>query len=247
MQHPSKLLYKFNIISMIAIITGSSKGIGKSIAIKFAAAGYDILLCSRNEEQLQSASEEIRLGFPKIKVHFKKTDLSKKEQAIEFAQWCVGYGLPDILVNNAGIYLPGNCTEEPEGNLEMLMATNLYSAYHLTRALLPHMKAKGKGHIFNMCSVASLHAYNGGGGYSISKFALNGFSRNLRHELMHDNIKVTTIFPGAVFTDSWKGFDNTNARIMEADDIANMVVAASKLSVAANVEEILIKPILGDL
>lgn len=232
---------------MNVIITGSSKGIGKAIAIKFAAAGYDILLCARDNSLLQSTSKEIQEQFPNIKVHYKKADLSKKAQVFEFAEWCLGIGVPDILVNNAGTYLPGNCIDEPEGNLELLMETNLYSAYHLTRMLLPHIKAKGKGHIFNICSVASLHAYEGGGGYSISKFALNGFSRNLRHELMKDGIKVTAIFPGAVFTDTWVGFDNSNARIMEADDIADMVVAASKLSPQANVEEILIKPVLGDL
>jgi len=232
---------------MNVIITGSSKGIGKAIAIKFAAAGYDILLCARDKDLLHSTSKEIQVAFPQIKVQYKKADLSKKDEVFAFAEWCLGIGVPDILVNNAGVYMPGNSIDEPEGNLEMMMETNLYSAYHLTRLMVPHMKRKGKGHIFNMCSVASLDAYDGGGGYSISKFALNGFSRNLRHELKNDGIKVTAIFPGAVYTDSWQNFDNSNGRIMEADDIADLVVAASKLSQQANVEEILIRPVLGDL
>ena len=232
---------------MNVIITGSSKGIGKAIAFGFAADGHDLFLCARDVDQLQSTVKEILDKFPSVKIHCRKADLSKKNQVIEFAVWCLGIAIPDILVNNTGTYLPGNCMDEPDGNLEMMIETNLYSAYHLTRALVPHMKRKGSGHIFNMCSIASLHAYDGGGGYSISKFALDGFNRNLRHELMKERIKVTGIFPGAVFTDSWQNFDNSDARIMEAGDIAEMVVAASKLSPQANVDEIVIRPVLGDL
>ena len=76
---------------------------------------------------------------------------------------------------------------------------------------------------------------------------MNGFSKNLRHELKAHNIKVTTVFPGAVFTDSWGDFDNSAGRIMEAGDIAAMVFAATKLSPQAVPEEIIIRPQLGDL
>ena len=113
--------------------------------------------------------------------------------------------------------------------------------------LAPEMKKNRSGHIFNISSIAALAAYDGGGCYSISKFAMNGFSQNLRHELKPFNVKVTTVFPGAVFTDSWKGFDNSNGRIMEVDDIAVMILACSKLSPQAVVEEIILRPQLGDL
>lgn len=128
-----------------------------------------------------------------------------------------------------------------------MLNSNLLSVYHLCRLLVPAMKQVKKGHIFNMSSIAALKAYEGGGGYSISKYALNGFTANLRHELKDFGIKVTGIMPGAVFTDSWKGFDNSEGRIMEAKDIADMVVACSKLSTQAVVEEIIIRPQLGDL
>ena len=232
---------------MNAIITGSSKGIGKAIAMKFAEAGYNVCLCSRNKEDLEKTAGEIQAHFKKIKVAFMPADLSKKEEAISFSSWCLVQGSPDVLVNNAGTYLPGNTVDEPDGNLEMLIGTNLYSAYHVTRGLVEAMKANGSGHIFNICSVAALHAYEGGGGYSISKFALNGFSQNLRHELKKHKIKVTAIFPGAVFTDSWKGFDNSDARILEASDIADIIFATSQLSPQANVDEIVVRPVLGDL
>ncbi len=232
---------------MNAIITGSSKGIGKAIALKFAEAGYNVFLCSRNREDLEKTAEEIRKLYKKVNVFALATDLSKKDEALAFATWCLQQGGPDILVNNAGTYLPGNTIDEPDGNLEKLIETNLYSAYHVTRGLIAAMKEKGGGHIFNICSVAALHAYEGGGSYSISKFALNGFSQNLRHELKQDKIKVTAVFPGAVLTDSWSNFDNSEGRIMEVSDIADIVFAASQLSPQANVEEIMLKPVLGDL
>jgi len=131
--------------------------------------------------------------------------------------------------------------------LESQLATNLYSAYHLTRTLLPAMTAQKSGHIFNICSIASLRAYPNGGAYSISKFALYGFSQNLREEMKPHGIKVTAVLPGAVMTDSWAGFDNSQGRIMEAADIANMVYAATQLSPQACVEDIIIRPQLGDL
>lgn len=232
---------------MNVVITGGSKGIGKAIAIKFASFGHHLFLCARNEDTLKETASEIQRKFPGVNTRYKAFDLSHKEQALDFGDWCLQFSAPDILINNAGIYLPGNVTDEPDGNLEALMNSNLFSAYHLTRKLVPSMIKNGSGHIFNVCSVASLHAYEGGGGYSISKFALLGFSQNLRHELKPHNIKVTSIFPGAVLTDSWSNFDNSSKRIMESEDIAEMVYTSTQLSAAAVVEEITIRPQLGDL
>ena len=173
--------------------------------------------------------------------------MSKKEEVIAFANWCLSFAVPDVVVNNAGIFQPGNVLDEPEGSLEKHIETNLYSAYHLTRLLSPKMMERKSGHIFNICSIAALKAYKNGGAYSISKFAMNGFSINLRDEMKLHGIKVTTVQPGAALTDSWGDFDNTDKRIMEATDIAKMVYAATELSPQACVEEIVIRPQLGDL
>ncbi|MBS1732991.1 MAG: SDR family NAD(P)-dependent oxidoreductase [Bacteroidetes bacterium] len=232
---------------MNIIITGASKGIGKAIAREYAASGHTVFLCSRNEEQLKQTAAAIEKEFPAVKVHVKAADLSVKHEAELFADWCLQQAVPDILVNNAGAYLPGNISNEPDGNMEAMMAVNFYSAYHLTRRLLPAMLQKKAGHVFNMCSIASLDAYDGGGSYSISKFALWGFTKNLRHELKEKGIKVTGIFPGAVLTDSWGNYDNSNGRIMEAGDVAKMLVAAGSLSSQAVVEDIILRPQLGDL
>ena len=150
-------------------------------------------------------------------------------------------------MNNAGVFLPGALGEEAEGGLEQMINTNLYSAYHLTRAILPAMLPQKKGHIFNMCSIASKIAYPNGGSYSISKFALLGFSKVLREELKEEGIKVTAILPGATWSNSWAGVELPESRLMQANDIAIAVVAALKMSPSAVVEDIVIRPQLGYL
>jgi short-subunit dehydrogenase len=164
-----------------------------------------------------------------------------------FGQWCLEQGAPDVLINNAGIFEPGKLLDQPEGLMEGQLAVNLYSAYHLTRVIAPSMVKLGKGHIINICSIAGQRPYAHGGAYSISKYALNGFSQNLRDELKPTGVKVTTVYPGAVLTDSWGDFDNSGHRIMEVSDIAQLVYQCTQLSVAACVEEIVVRPRLGDL
>jgi short-subunit dehydrogenase len=234
---------------MNTIITGASRGLGKAIAEKMAAGGYDLCLCSRNAEALSATAGELRARYPAISIRAKAFDLGSTEQARQFGEWVLGAGdYPiDILVNNAGQFIPGSVYNEADGALEKMIAVNLYSAYHLTRHLLPAMMARGAGHVFNICSVASLQAYPNGGAYSISKFALAGFSKNLREEMKPYGIKVTAVYPGAAYTDSWAGSGIDPQRIMEAGDIAEMVYAASRLSPQATVEEILLRPQLGDL
>lgn len=229
------------------IITGASRGIGFAIAEIFAKNGYNLIITSRSDFNLYKAMEALQTKYPSITVHAKAFDLAEKQESIAFGNWCLTRGNPAILINNAGAFEPGTITEEADGVLEKQMATNLFSAYHVSRVLLPLMKQNKAGHIFNLCSVASLMAYPNGGAYSISKYALHGFSTNLREELKPHNIKVTSVFPGAVHTDSWKGFDNSDKRIMESADVAQMVFAASQLSFAACVEQIILRPQLGDL
>lgn len=233
---------------MNVVITGASKGFGKSLAVLFASKGYNVYICSRNEKQLYDTLEELIRRFPDVTVKARPSDLSKKEEAEAFGKWLLDLNIKiDILINNAGSFVPGSVYNEPEGALEQMLAANLYSAYHLTRTLIPKMMEQKSGHIFNMCSIASLHAYANGGAYSISKFALSGFSKNLREEMKTFNVKVTAVYPGAAYTDSWAGSGVSEQRIMEANDIAQMIFAASQLSQQACVEDIVLRPQLGDL
>ena len=233
---------------MNAVITGASKGLGKAFARVFAEGGYNLLLCARTEADLKATETELARAFPGIKVLAAAFDLSGEAGAKAFGAWVLeNGGAVDVLINNAGRFIPGNLGDEPEGTLEAMMNTNLYSAYHLTRTLLPAMMEKKKGHIFNICSVASLKAYPNGGAYSVSKFALLGFSKNLREELTPHGIKVTAVSPGAAYTASWEGTGVDPERLMRAEDVARMVFAASSLSAQATVEDIIMRPQLGDL
>lgn len=232
---------------MNIVITGGSKGMGKAMAEKFAAAKNNIFICSRSEQQLAETANELDKKY-EGKIEYFAADLSKKNEVLSFANWLSEKNIQtDILINNAGQFVPGSIYNEPEGNLDQMIDINLYSAYHLTRALLPQMMKNKSGHIFNICSIAALKAYDNGGSYSISKYALMGFSKNLREEMKPFNVKVTAVYPGAVYTSSWEGADIKPGRIMEADDIANMVFTASFLSPQACVEDIVVRPLLGDL
>jgi short-subunit dehydrogenase len=233
---------------MNVVITGASKGFGRALAELFASQGHTLFICSRSETTLYKTVEELLRYYPDVQIKANAFDLSVKEQAKAFGNWVLGFGVPvDVLINNAGLFDPGSVHNEPEGTLEHMLDVNLFSAYHLSRVLIPQMMKQRSGHIFNMCSIASLHAYNNGGAYSISKYALAGFSRNLREEMKPHGIKVTAIYPGAAYTDSWAGSGVDPKRIMEAKDIATMVYAAAQLSPQACVEDIILRPQLGDL
>lgn len=234
---------------MQIVITGASKGLGLAMAERFLSdtSGHTVILCARNAALLKQKATNLQARFPRTAVHHFDADLSKRKDVIQFAAQVNRIGTTDILVNNAGLFVQGNTYDEPDGQLESMLTTNLLSAYHLTRALLPAMLQNKSGHIFNICSVASLKAYPNGGSYSISKYALDGFTKNLREELKDKGIKVTGVFPGATLTDSWAGVDIDPKRIMEAKDVADMVYAASYLSPQAVVEDIILRPQLGDL
>ncbi len=228
------------------VISGASRGIGKAIAQKFAAQGFNLALCARSEKDLATLKAELQTANNKVLTH--ACDVAKKQEVRAFADKVIKeFGDIDILVNNAGTFIPGQVINEEDGNLETLIETNLYSAYNLSRMLLPAMMEKKSGYIFNMCSVAGIKAYPNGGSYSISKFAMMGLSKALREELKEHNIHVTALIPGATYTDSWKGSGLAETRFMKPEDIAKTVWDIYGLSGSTVVEEILLRPMAGDI
>lgn len=233
---------------MLALITGSSKGIGLAIAIELLQEGYDVILQSRNKEELLQLQSKYQSQFPERKIYIAASDLSTKTGIDECLLILGNLNLDiDILINNAGVFLQGNILTEKDGQLEHLMDTNLLSAYYITRALAPKMQRKQFGYIFNMCSIASLAPYPNGSSYCISKFALLGFSRCLREELKQDNVKVISILPGATWSNSWAGANLPYERLMAPEDIAKVVSTQLKMSPSAVIEEIILRPQKGDL
>ena len=230
------------------IITGGSKGIGRSIAMKFAENNFDIYTCSRNKDELKTLESDIKSLNPKVKVFTIDSDLSTKVGSLNFIDFVKNKtDKIDVLINNVGTFVPGKLIEEDDSALENMININLYSNYWVTKGLVNLMTQKKEGHIFNMCSIASKIAYANGGSYCISKFALYGMSQCLREELKDLGIKVTSVLPGAVRTGSWDGTLLPDDRFIKPDDVSNSIYSAFNTSKGATIEEIIIRPQLGDI
>lgn len=232
----------------LIVVTGGSQGIGRAVIEKFVSQGFDAVTCARNTADLEALKVTIEKANPKATVFIHRADMAVKEEARRFGEYVLSLDRPiDVLVNNAGYFVPGEITTEPDGNLESMIHANLYSAYHLTRVLVPEMKSRQEGHIFNMCSIASIQAYNNGGSYAISKFALLGFSKCLREELKTLGIRVTSVIPGATRTRSWEASPLPDDRFMKVEDVSECIYGAWTLSRNSVVEEIIIRPQEGDI
>jgi short-subunit dehydrogenase len=230
------------------LVTGGTKGIGRAIIEKFAADGFHIITCARSEAALRSLKLEIEQKYTFSKVFYLAADISDQESLVAFIEYVKRLKVKiDVLVNNAGVFLPGSIIGESNTVLPYMLATNLTSAYLLTKAFVDDMVKRRSGHIFMMCSTASITAYTNGGSYCVSKFALYGLSKVLREELKTHGVKVTAILPGATLTASWEGVDLPAERFMKPEDVAAAISNAYGLSPSAVVEEILIRPQLGDI
>lgn len=230
------------------VITGGSKGIGKAVATLFSANGYDVITCGRGREALQNLKDELETVNSDITVHFQVADLSDKDEVMKFSQFVLEHSTKiDVLVNNTGVFIPGQIHKEEDDVLEHTINTNVYSAYHLTRQLLPGMMEESYGDIFNICSTASITPYVNGGSYCISKYALLGMTKVLREEMKEMGIRVMGVLPGATLTSSWEGVELPAERFVKPEDVAEAIYGAHKLSRQTVVEEILIRPQLGDI
>lgn len=231
---------------MNIVVTGGTKGIGRAINDAFAGIGFNIITCARNASDLETLKNELSVLFPAAIIFTMVCDMGKKEEVISFADAVKQqFSNIDVLVNNAGIFMPGTIESESDGTFETLMNLNIGGSYHITRALLPQLK-KCQGHIFNICSTASITAYTNGGSYCISKFAMLGMSKVLREELKPQGVRVTSVLPGATLTHSWEGTTLPESRFMNPKDIAKAIVECYQLKTAV-VEELLLRPQLGDI
>lgn len=222
-------------------ITGASRGIGLAIARKFSQNGFDLRLHASSVESLASLKNE----FPQAELF--AANLKDAQEIKDLAQKWALLNPPDTFINNAGTFLPGAIYEEEAGVFETILSVNLAAPYHLTRAVLPGMIQRKSGTILNMCSTASLQGYPNGGSYCISKFALLGLSKELREELKPFGIKVISMMPGATYTDSWAQSGLAEDRFISAEDLAELVFTSCTLKSSAVVEEIVIRPIAGDI
>jgi hypothetical protein len=234
-------------MNKLVVVTGATKGIGRAIVDRFAHAGFDIAVNARTAADLIALKNEIEKRHP-VKVYTMATDMADSKQVKSFCEYVLALEKPiEVLVNNAGYFMPGKIVEEAEGALEKMMNANVFSAYHTPRGLIGNMIAQRRGSIFNMCSIASFTAYKNGGSYAITKFALLGFSKCLREELKESGIRVTAVMPGATLTSSWEGVELPEERFMKPEDVAEVIFNAYFISERSVVEEIIIRPQLGDI
>ena len=230
------------------VVSGASRGIGKAIVLHFAKAGWNVAFCSRSQDKLDALKDELdslELGGNYLAF---ACDMSVQEEVKIFAAAATDFlASVDVVVNNAGVFLPGSVHDMNGDDFELMMQTNVSSAFTLTKALVGDMKKTKVGHIFNMSSIAGLMAYPNGGAYNVSKHALTGYSKTLRDELKEFHIRVTTIYPGATLTDSWSSVDLPESRFIPAEDIAQSIWDVYQLSDRTVVEDIVLRPQLGDI
>lgn len=229
------------------VITGASQGIGAALAETFAAEpGARLALMARTVDRLEAVAETCRaLGAETLVV---PCDVVQDAQVAEAARVILDqWGPPDVLINNAGLFVPGSVETTPADVFREQVAVNLTSAFLVTQAFLPAMREAGRGHLFYMGSVASIRAYAGGAAYCAAKHGLLGLARVVREETKEAGLRVTTLLPGATLTPSWAGVDIPESRFMPAADIARAVRDCYHLSPRTVVEELLIRPQLGDL
>jgi len=231
-----------------ALITAATKGIGRAISIALAKEGINLAICARNENDLIAFKAELNAINPGIKVFTAATDVSVKAQIIGFAAAAEKeLGAINIIVNNAGIYEPYSILDDGEDTFQKGINTNLAPAYELYRYFGKKLITAGEGHIFNICSVAALNPVVGAGTYSVTKFALLGLTKVMRLELQAHNVKVTAIIPGSTLTSSWDGVEVDKNTMVMPEDIASAIVNSYKMSPGANVDEIIIKPVTGQV
>lgn len=221
---------------------------GRAIAIAFAKEGINLAICSRHMDDLLTFKNVLLAVNPDINVYTAVADCSIKQQVIDFAAGAENeLGAISIIVNNAGIYEHASILDDKDETFNKHVNTNLMPAYELYRYFGKKMIAEKQGHIFTICSVASLNPIAEAGTYSVTKYALLGLSKVMRTEMQPHGIKVTAVIPGSTLTDSWKGMEVDKDKMVLPEDIASAVLNIYNMSAGANVDEIIIKPTYGQI
>jgi len=229
------------------VITGASQGLGEAIALAFAQKGpCTLALVARNEAKLHLVAAQVRaLGAQALVI---PCDVTDPEAVTRMAEHVHAHAKSvDVLVNNAGSFQPGLLTELTLDQFTSQIHANLTSAFLVSQAFLPRMLQFATGHLFFMASIASLKGYPNGSAYCAAKHGLLGLARTLREETKAKGIRVTTLMPGAARTPSWDGTQEPDDRFMAPQDIAEALVGIYALSPRTVVEEIVLRPQLGDL
>jgi len=227
---------------MKAIISGASKGIGRASAIALAKEGFDLILISRNESDLQELSDHIHEALnPNLDISCIAFDMTNSEEIQDLKMDLDSERL--VLVNNVGSYMNDNASSIDLNELERMLSINLKSSIELTKKCLPSLRKAKRSLVVNISSINGLDADHIAASYSISKHALRAWNNALREEVRKEGIKVTALYPGPVNTRSWDGMDVDHEAMIQAEDIGEIIASLTKLSDWALVEEVKINPL----
>lgn len=234
--------------SPVVLVTGASQGIGAAIARAFASEirGVRLALVARGTGKLALVARDcVRLGANTGVFPCDVTD----EQAVAELEAAVRrrFGPVDVLVNNAGKYSGAGLLSTSLADFEAALASNLRSLFLVTRAFAPDMVRRRRGDIFNMGSVAGLAAYPGSPSYTAAKFGVTGLSKSMRAEFRDKGVRVCCVYPGATVSPSWKGSGVPVRRMMPAEDVAAAFIAVYRMTRRTVVEEVVLRPQLGDV
>jgi NADP-dependent 3-hydroxy acid dehydrogenase YdfG len=236
----------------VAAITGASAGIGEATALALAEQGCAVALAARRTERIDDLAERILAAGGTARAF--ETDVTDEEQANAFVTGANEHlGGLDILVNNAGVMLLGPIAGADTAEWRRMLEVNGLGLLYCTHAALPIMGAAGSGHIVNVSSVAGRTAAMGSGVYNFTKWGVVGFSEALRQEVLHANVRVTTIEPGFVETELQshnehplvvERLEQMREKIdpLQSEDIADAISWAVTRPEHVSVNEILIRP-----
>jgi NADP-dependent 3-hydroxy acid dehydrogenase YdfG len=238
----------------IVFITGASSGIGRATANAFAQEGANLLLCARRAERLDELKTELASKYPSIRVLTIELDVRDQEGvSSELQNLPADWQRIDILVNNAG--LSRGLDPLHEGSIDdwdEMLDTNVKGLLYVTRAVLPDMVARGRGHVINIGSIAGHEVYPRGNVYCASKHAVDAITRGMRMDLLGTGVKVTTVDPGLVETEFSKvrfHGDEVKANAvykglqpLTPDDIAETVLWAATRPAHVQIAEVIVFP-----
>jgi 3-oxoacyl-[acyl-carrier protein] reductase len=227
-----------------ALVTGATHGIGRATALALGRAGYRVGVCARTEAKVAALVEELRAAG--IEAAGRAGDVARPEDADAIvAHVAAALGEIGVLVNNAGVLIARPIAELTVEDWDTTMATNLRGLFLMTRAVLPPMRARGRGDIVNVASLSARNGFVGGAAYAASKHAVLGFGRSLMLELRKEGIRVITICPGSVDTGMLRDQPMLKAdpqRILHPEDVAGAILHTLRLPDRALVSEVDLRP-----
>lgn len=234
-----------NLKYMKILITGGSRGIGKAIAKELSKNNHELMIVAKNYSNLEETKSELKKSNPNIDSFI--CNVGNENEIDELYAYCNEKKFsPSILILSAGIFLEGTLTNSDSKDFKETMNVDLYQMYFIVKKFISTLKKQVNPKIIIIGSTASLEAYPIGALYGVAKWGLKGFAVNLRKELMNENIGVTLINPGGTLTDLWEGEDLPPHRLLEPSDIGKLINAILTLSPQAVVEELIVRPMLGD-